>query len=44
MPKYNHFARSKYDARTKKLDKFDKIITVAGVQMLFVLQRAWLSL
>ena len=31
MPKYNHFARSKYDVRTRKLDKFDKIITVVGV-------------
>ena len=31
MTKYNHFARSQYDVRTKKLDKFDKLITVVGV-------------
>ena len=31
MPKFNHIARSKYDVRTRKLDKFDKIITVVGV-------------
>lgn len=31
MTKYNHFARSQYDVKTKKLDKFDNKITVVGV-------------
>ena len=32
MPKYNnHFARNKYDVRTKKLEPFDKIVTCSFI-------------
>ena len=30
MTKYNHFARSQYDVKTKKLDKFDKLNYCSG--------------